>query len=155
MANDFINNQLSEKSVTQNEHASQSLQPLRLSHETPTCYVFTSEAKGFVIVSKQEEDCRVVGYSTDGHFDISTMPQPLLKWLDEYATPARTPKLHNAIAPMLKTQWGQWKPYNLLVSNGNSADEVAKLMKYCMTSVGAKTCSPLKSFGIEEEPRNI
>ena len=164
------------------------LQQLQLSYESPSFYVFSSGEKGFAVVSKQEDNCHLVGYSKDGHFDVSTMPQSMREWLEGYTTPTRVPKLHNAIAPMLKTQWGQWKPYNLLVSNENptgcvttamaqlmayhrwpvgsvsatgilpetifdwdammptysdtdtgySADEVAKLMKYCMTSVGAK-----------------
>lgn len=99
-------------------------------------YVFNmTEKGGFVIVSNESRSRPIIGFSETGKFDAGNMPDNMRAWLqgyadeiawlkkqlvDETATIANKSKTRagshatDPIAPLVKTQWNQDKPYNNL-----------------------------------------
>lgn len=108
-------------------------------------YVFTAPQQGFLIASASDRTQPVLGYSTDGTLDLDNLPEHIQMWLDSYAeqidwleqhpeaSPAQVTVSGSAIAPMLKTEWGQREPYNLLCPVHPSTNE------HCLTGCVA-TC---------------
>lgn len=120
-------------------------------------YIFT-EKTGTLFVAADDVVNPLLGYSDSGDFDPNNMPPQLKWWLKmyadeiEYATrekgkrvPTLNPKKttvvaesKTAIAPMLKTQWDQTKPYNdycpkyqgELTVTGCVATSTAQVMNY-------------------------
>lgn len=120
---------------------------------SPAYYVFSRPDEGFIIVGGDDVAAPVLGYSTSGTFAVENMPENLRWWLGEYASaiaaasknangtrtfsreaarPEREP-----IAPIVKTQWNQGEPYNLmcpmvddkLTYTGCVATAMAQVMK--------------------------
>lgn len=99
-----------------------------------------SEEGGYVISSASDKTQAVLGYSTHGSLDTATMPDPMKAWLEsidravenleagipqeKQLTPNSVAHVANkkAIPHLVKAQWNQGDPYNLLtpsyVENG-------------------------------------
>ena len=108
------------------------------SSEEEPFYVFNADGnQGFVIVSGDDRTTEILGYSTTGTFDMEKMPDNLKWWLDSYARqiealgnsakPAqkantRGAASRKAIAPLIKTQWNQYYPYNWMCPDRNGKD---------------------------------
>ena len=116
-------------------------------------YVFNAAlGKGYVIVSGDDRTEPILGYSTNGTFDESNMPSNMKAWLDTYREQiemldnaseeqicsVRKVSIHNAVAPLIKTKWDQWTPYNNLCPMGKTgkcptgciATAMAQVMNY-------------------------
>lgn len=113
-------------------------------------YVFSGE-KGFVLLPNEDSAPVMLGYSDSGKFDIEGNPA-LKEWLDFYnkeleylkdhpekATEVQVAhKTRDEIAPLLKMEWNQEYPYNLLCPKvdgketvtGCVATAMAQVMKY-------------------------
>lgn len=91
--------------------------------EASPYYVFNATAsKGFVVVSG--DDCvgnnLVLGYTDQGSFDADNVPVNMQEWLDGMASQitslsllgvkSRAVALHDDVAPLLTSTWGQGKP---------------------------------------------
>ncbi|MDE6271058.1 MAG: thiol protease/hemagglutinin PrtT [Muribaculaceae bacterium] len=120
--------------------------------ELPAAYVFSKENSGFIVVAADDAVAPVLGYSDKGNFNAENMAPGLKYWLGEYARQIEfarengqdesTPRLarpeRTPIAPLLKTQWGQDAPYNLLCPTGQGghmptgcvATAASQIMKY-------------------------
>ena len=101
-------------------------------------YVFNAEgSQGFVIVSGDDRTTEILGYSTTGSIDLNRLPENLKGWLDGYAReiealgtstqPVQRAKTREAdswaaIDPLIKTQWNQSEPYNLMCPDGKFVD---------------------------------
>ncbi len=105
-------------------------------------YIFNdADGEGFVIVSGCEETHEVVGYAIGGHIDASNMPPALAAYLEDYSKtvkiltqqskhssqtraggkksqsksiPTVISRITEPVAPLLKTKWNQYAPYNNL-----------------------------------------
>ena len=104
-------------------------------------YIFNDEnADGFVLVAGDKRVEPVLGYSTEGIFDTTNMPDNLRYWLKGYEeeidyaianfdeTPQETAEKWNdyiknipsktrkavVVGPLVQTKWGQSSPYNNL-----------------------------------------
>ena len=91
----------------------------------PAYYVFnTTNKDGFVIVSGDDRTESILGYADNGYFDENDIPLNVKAWLEFYensirslddsqivSIPQRT--AHASIEPLIKTKWGQGRPYNL------------------------------------------
>ena len=119
--------------------------PMRLAHKAPMMkapgasqqaayYAFNGTRGGFVIVAGDDRVPAVLGYSDKSTFDPQDMPEAMQAMLEGYA--AQIDALDhgakaaphfvngNAIAPLVKAQWDQDAPYNLLfptLNNGRVA----------------------------------
>ena len=121
-------------------------------------YVFNiNSGDGFVIVSGDDcvGDNLVLGYTDNGSFDATSVPENMQWWLNTTAgaiarlkdlgVKATSVPTHNDIAPMLTTKWGQGsntydpeKPYNAycpetdgnLCVTGCMATALAQVMNY-------------------------
>lgn len=105
------------------------------SSEEEPFYVFNAEGNGgFVIVSGDDRTTEIIGYSTTGTLDMEQIPDNLKWWLDSYARqikalessakPIQQAKTRGAdsweaVAPMIKTKWDQYEPYNLWCPDEN------------------------------------
>lgn len=90
-------------------------------------YIFNIKGGGFIIVSGEDHATPVLGYSDKGHIDILNLPDPLKCMLDDYKADIEyllthdiiIPKSYNqsiqepsiVVAPMVKSNWGQYEPY--------------------------------------------
>ena len=102
-------------------------------------YVFNADGNGgFVIVSGDDRTTEILGYSTTGTLDMEKMPDNLKWWLDGYARqiealgtsakPAKKARTRGAdsweaVAPMIKTKWDQYGPYNYMCPDENMLDK--------------------------------
>ena len=89
-------------------------------------YVFSrGEGKGFVIVSGDDRTLPVIGYTEEGDFDYTQLPDNMRNWLDaresellELSTrmaseiPVAAAAAHERIEYMVTTKWNQGSPYN-------------------------------------------
>ena len=92
--------------------------------EQQPLYIFNTEAnKGFVIIAGDDNAEHVLGYTTEGTYDESRLPDNFRSWLEMTAeeisslpsaekeqTAARAPlhvPTHPAISPLIKTKWNQ------------------------------------------------
>lgn len=114
-------------------------------------YVFSSD-KGFVVLPNDDSAPVLLGYSDSGEIDLSSNPS-LREWFDFYNRqltylknhPENTASLskivhksRETISPLLKTEWNQEYPYNLLCPKvdghetvtGCVATAMAQVMKY-------------------------
>lgn len=132
-------------------------QSLTLAYSAPVMngevdyYVFNRGADdGFIVVSGDDSVLSVLGYSENGSFDYSDMPDNMRWWLGEYQreiqyarsmgfAPRQMPMLDSSVKPIVKTTWNQGAPYNYYCptyNNGNSravtgcvATAIAQIMK--------------------------
>ena len=113
-------------------------------------YVFNAESNGgFVIVSGDDRTEEILGYSDKGTFRMEQMPENVKTWLAFYEQSIKSlegqqsQKVTNraprpVIAPLIKTQWNQYSPYNLqcpmdggkLSLTGCVATALAQVMYY-------------------------
>lgn len=93
-------------------------------------YVFSSEEeKQFAIVTANEDEPLIIGYSLKQSFDKDNIIPPVKAFMDAYAQAAKNGMLIRKadvtekapIWPLVKTKWGQEYPYNLYAP----ADEAA------------------------------
>ena len=140
---------------------------------TPAYYIFNAENEGgYVIVSGDDNTDEILGYSTNGSFNMENMPENVKAWLQGYAEqigmletyvqPKQNAPLHSeqwtAITPLVKTQWDQASPYNNMCPlhegersmTGCTATAMAQVMKYhewpqeSTTNISAYTTSTFK-----------
>ena len=91
--------------------------------EASPYYVFNATGKkGFVVVSGDDcvGDNLVLGYTDQGSFDADNIPVNMQDWLDGMASQISTMSrlgvknravaLHDAVAPLLTSTWGQGQP---------------------------------------------
>ncbi len=106
--------------------------PLQEQAEVPVCHVFNlADQQGFVVMAA--DDClgrEVLAYGEKGEFDMEHLNPGVQEWLDyitrltvylrEHGLQAdavhKAPR--SAVAPIVKTAWGQSAPYNNLIKNG-------------------------------------
>lgn len=114
-------------------------------------YVFNVENNGgFVIVSGDDRTEAILGYADKGNLDLNRLPDNLKVWLGIYEqaiksmTDQQVKRVstrgisHDAIAPLLGSQWGQGAPYNaqcpiineMTSPTGCVATAMAQLMYY-------------------------
>ena len=131
-----------------------SIKGVATNSDTPAYYVFNAEDEnGYVIVSGDDRTEEILGYSTNGSFDMDNIPENVKAWLLGYTeqiamletyvpqpqNAAQYTSQWTAIAPLTKTKWNQDAPYNNqcpLSSNnsrsvtGCTATAMAQVMKY-------------------------
>ena len=88
-------------------------------------YVFNvGEQEGFIVVSGDDRTPAILGYAVGGSFDAANIPANMQAWLqgyedqisklDQYPAAQTSVASHEAIAPLIKSTWGQGAPYNLM-----------------------------------------
>lgn len=110
-------------------------------------YIFNVEDNnGFVIVSGDERTDEIIGYSDKGRIDVDNMPINMQEWLEGYAEQIKAldnntevRKTHRseklAIAPLIKTQWGQGEPYNRMCPTIGGENCVAGCVATAMAQI--------------------
>ena len=120
-------------------------------------YMFNVSSGGFVIVSNDDQTVPILGFGESGSIDPDDLPDNMRAWLQGYAEQiawlqnngnsgddvnnrSRAPRraAMTAIAPLVKTNWNQSRPYNDLCPTidgtrtvtGCVATTVAQLMNY-------------------------
>ena len=123
-------------------------------------YVFNISGGGWVITSNDDEAKKVLAYSEQGAFDIESAPEAMKRWLNKYRKEIesvvknghkgnmsesrknlnrkKSGGQYSDIEPLIKTQWNQNEPYNLLcplidgkrTPTGCVATAMAQLMYY-------------------------
>ena len=123
-------------------------------------YVFNISGGGWVITSNDDEAKKVLAYSEQGAFDMRFAPEAMKRWLNKYRKEiesvvknghkgnmsesrknlnrTKSEGQYSDIAPLIKTQWNQNEPYNLLcplidgkrTPTGCVATAMAQLMYY-------------------------
>lgn len=128
-------------------------------------FIFNVENDGgFVIVSGDDRTETILGYSLSGSLDIGKVPDNLRYWLDLYAeqiqnlTDDYQPAMNHttrsaqpAIEPLIKTEWNQGNPYNLMCPQygedhcvtGCVATALAQVMNYYQWP---KTCAAIPAY---------
>ncbi len=120
----------------------------------PGYYIVNDEAnQRFVVVGADERMHKILGYSDNGTFSADRMPEQFLEVLGWYdaqmealqksaltvAAPEQPDENVQPIAPLIKTAWGQEKPYNndcpsdshgLKCTTGCVATAMAQVMNY-------------------------
>lgn len=114
--------------------------------------------KGFVLISGDDCVNPVLGYSHTGSFDKDNLPPALRGWLEAVSagiqhmrqqgggiarTAESTISLHDqtddepeiVVAPLLKTEWGQNKPFNLMTPSIDGEQTLAGCVATAMTQV--------------------
>lgn len=97
----------------------------RQTNGQPAFYVFNrANNGGFVIISADDRAYTVLGYSDQGSWDESAIPENMRFWLDEYTRaiseldtdtrphPQAPAASYTPVAPLCNTLWGQEEPYN-------------------------------------------
>ena len=126
---------------------------LRKAYEAPqqALYVFNSpEETGFVIVAGKESSTPILGWSDNGPFDYNRAPCGLKAMLEQYAKGLsrrekrgerrensnegnHAPRKANVVvAPLIKTQWNQYAPFNkqTVAVTGCVPTAMAQVMKF-------------------------
>ncbi|MBQ8736905.1 MAG: C10 family peptidase [Bacteroidaceae bacterium] len=137
----------------------------------PAFYIFNvSENRGFVVIAADTRFKDILGYSTSGNIADEDIPESLNYWLSFLAGEINSAKayfdangitqkrysgtdskvLQNDIAPLIKTNWNQSYPYNLMCPElpdgkgvtGCVATGMAQVMKfheYPVSGIGSHT----------------
>ncbi len=90
-------------------------------------YVFNVDGGGYVVAGGDARIAPVLGYGDNGTLDVDDIPANMKAWLESYARQAAFAAENNLdysassantdrqpIEPMLKSNWGQNKPFNRL-----------------------------------------
>lgn len=132
-------------------------------------YVFNiGDNQGYVIASGDDCTPAVLGYSDSGAIDVNNLPCNFQAWLDGYAhqiqylqengkNTSRAPKKianHPAVAPMLTSNWDQWRPFNLFCPvvddencvTGCVATAMAQLMYYHRVRSASRTICDIPAY---------
>ena len=90
-------------------------------------YVFNAEGEqGFVIVSADDRTPEILGYCSEGSFDVDEIPSNMAVWLQGYEDQIKYLQENDnqtvmtrsygesrpAVVPLIKTRWSQGTPYN-------------------------------------------
>lgn len=126
-------------------------------------YILNADDGGFVIVSGDDRTVPILGYSDQGEFRTDDMPDNVRSWLESYveqikaldhgATPvvkAGNGPAEPAIEPLIKTQWNQTPPYNIMCPvfdkvysmTGCVATALAQVMYYHRCPENSSTAIP-------------
>ena len=133
-------------------------------YDSKSCYIFNvGRREGFVVVSTDDRMEQILGYSTTGHFDATSLLADLQWWLACYdeqmarlplvpatRTVSHTNPTRARIEPLVSTRWDQGKPYNLkapkvgnmLTYTGCVATAVAQLLYYHRCPAASTTAIP-------------
>lgn len=119
-------------------------------------YIFNKGDNGFIVTSADDRMTALLGYSDEGAFDLQTAPPAMRWWLGEYAKEANylfihedeynsneykatrsgtNDSEHTNIPVLLKTEWNQHDPYNLLCPID---DEGKRCMTGCVATAMAQ-----------------
>ncbi|MDD2622748.1 MAG: thiol protease/hemagglutinin PrtT [Bacteroidales bacterium] len=117
---------------------------------TSAYYIFSSESQGYVIVSGDDRFLPILGYSEQGNFDPTNIPNNMQKWLEgikteiRYAIAKQIPTTDEtkaawhalqsgvtmfstasttAVSPLISSKWNQAPYYNESCPYDNSAGE--------------------------------
>ncbi|MBQ7494277.1 MAG: C10 family peptidase [Bacteroidaceae bacterium] len=149
------------------------LKSLQTPSPLPLYYVFDRGTdEGFIIVSGDDATPEVLGYTDEGNFDYSTLPDNMRAWLDDMEsqiaeiqagapvmTSAAVP-LHPAIPAMVTTRWNQGDPYNLTCPNyfslgrsvtGCVATAMAQLLYYQRAKSVTETQADMPAYDTYNE----
>lgn len=149
-----LNGSVLQASETPEYAPARTIRGVKTNTETPAYYVFNSENEsGYVIVSGDDNTDEILGYSTNGSFDMDNMPENVKAWLHGYteqialmenyvhqeqSSQAQYSAQWTAIAPMTSTKWNQGSPYNNMCPlhegtrsvTGCTATAMAQVMKF-------------------------
>ena len=117
-------------------------------------FVFNDEVNNkYIIVSGDERQYEILGYSEDSFFDSNYIPCGLRILLAQYGdeydyvqehevslTESNTTRATTAISPLIKTTWSQGEPYN----NSCPMDPVTK--KRCVTGCVATAMAQIMNY---------
>ena len=136
--------------------------------EKTAYYAFNSSHGGYVLVAGDDRVPAVLGYSDKGNFDPDNVPEAMRNLLESYASQIAAlehgakaaPHFANgnAIVPLVKAQWDQDAPYNLLfptLNNGRLAyvgcvaTAMAQVLYYWKWP--ARTTMPLPAYTSPEQ----
>lgn len=117
---------------------------------TPAAYVYSRGEEGFMIVSADDVAVPVLGYSDEGTFDADNIPDNMRAWLGFYAdeiawarnndaaiyAPQKASRAdRSAIAPLVKTKWGQDAPYNNMCPKIGTRNTVTGCVATAMSQI--------------------
>ena len=124
----------------------------RFAYGNDQWYAFDNPRGGWVIIPGDDVAMPLLGYADSGEFDYDNLPEAMKWWLEQYALEidaaqkggvetaavAGGANSHDAISPLLKTNWDQNSPFNLLTPvvdgvqspSGCVATSQAQFMKY-------------------------
>lgn len=129
---------------------------LSLAHTATTAsgeahyYVFNlTDAPGYVIIAGDDIATPVLGYSDNGSFDASNMPDGLRYWLGEYQRQLEYLKLHpecarqapstsTPVKPLLTCNWNQSSPYNNNCPTYSSSSGTKRAVTGCVATATAQ-----------------
>ena len=131
-----------------------------------SCYIINDEANNrFIIISSDERLNLVLGYSDNGCFDLSQMPDGLIEVLNGYDRQYEFLLEHNngssgtgevrnnvkAISPLIKSKWGQGDPYNAMCPKDKTSSEDEICATGCVATAMAQIMNyfryPAKASG--------
>ena len=141
---------------------------LQIDNTTPAVYVFNSTDKGFVLVSAEDNARAVLGYSDEGHFDATNIPENMQFWLQMYADEMNKVKgerqeakgkqavarknvataSYPTVAPILgSTVWGQTTPFNNMCPLYNGQRSVTGCVATAISQIMYAHKHPTKGTG--------
>lgn len=140
-------------------------QPSKTVEGANAYYAFNISGGGFILVAGEDRATQVLGYSDKGQLDANNLPYNLKGLLDSYQkeieylqnyqgddlVPAPTVKVATAVAPLIKSNWGQEDPYDWQCPVyqgeycvvGCVATAMAQVMKYWQYPT---SCSGVSSY---------
>jgi len=90
--------------------------PKQESPASASYYIYNKVGGGYVIVSGDDGQQPIIGYSDRGHIVADSMPENMRWWLDGFYRTAKQEAADTSypdpIDPMLTSEWGQNAPYN-------------------------------------------
>lgn len=128
-----------------------SLANIIYSGSTPSLYVYTPKNtdKGFVILSANDENDILVGYSPTGKVNPDSIPELLSFLISKKTAPTSTSYIKNAtaIAPIITSKWHQASPYNNSVPQQNDEPCVVGCVGTAMSQLIRHHRYPLNPVG--------
>ena len=132
-------------------------------------YVFNGKDGGFVLVSAEDDTRAVLGYSDEGTFDATNIPENMQFWLQMYADeiayaqankpalkpgqvaikrPQRVAASYTQVAPILDgVEWDQGTPFNNLCPVVNGQRSVTGCVATAISQIMYKHKHPIKGRG--------
>jgi chaperonin cofactor prefoldin len=115
-------------------------------------YIFNiGDNNGYVIVSGDDTTPAVLGYATRGSIDIDRIPANMAAWLQGYADQIRyiqehpvtlqdgiarvSRANHPAVSDLIKTEWDQGDPYNLLIEKDGNVHSATGCVTTAMAQI--------------------
>lgn len=92
------------------------LKPVRQSLASPNIELYNvGENAGFVIMDNSGAKPEVIAYSERGNLDANNLPESFVDFIKSYSTGcyAGAAAEREAVAPLIKSTWGQDDPYNI------------------------------------------